>query len=74
MNPGILAAIGAGTKHAHASSFKLVYLTTIAFGGAGLIAALFTQDISKYMTSFVNKTVAGKPMRANDLAKTEEVA
>ncbi|KAF1967172.1 MFS general substrate transporter [Bimuria novae-zelandiae CBS 107.79] len=66
VNDAILVAIGVGTKRAHTSGFSTVYLSTIAFGGVALIGSFFVRDISKYMTFFVNNTVAGKSMRKEE--------
>jgi hypothetical protein len=71
-NSNIIAAIGAGTKSAYAASFSTVYLSSLAFGGVALIASFFVTDIEAYMTSFVNKTVAGKSVHA-DLSKSKEI-
>ncbi|KAF2007662.1 siderophore iron transporter, partial [Amniculicola lignicola CBS 123094] len=63
VNSTILAAIGAGMKSGYSASYSTVYLSSLAFGGTALIASFFTSDIDKYLTDFVNKTVAGKEMR-----------
>jgi hypothetical protein len=34
-----------------------VYLSSLGFGGASIIAALFATDVTQYMTNFVNKTI-----------------
>ncbi|EON69199.1 hypothetical protein W97_08558 [Coniosporium apollinis CBS 100218] len=71
MNNNILAAFGEATKHAHSSSFKVVYLSSLAFGGVAIIASLFVQDVSKFMTDFVNKTIH-KPHFGNSEKGTDQ--
>jgi hypothetical protein len=61
VNHTILGALALSTKQAYAHAFKLVYLTTLAFTGIGLIAAFFIEDVDEYLTSYVNKTIR-KPM------------
>jgi CHASE2 domain-containing sensor protein len=65
VNSNIIAAINDGRMSAYAASFSTVYLSSLAFGGTALILSWFVTDINKYLTSFVNKTVAGRSMRAN---------
>ena len=62
-NSEIVAAIGAGTKSAHASSLSVVYLASLAFAGTALVSAFFLTSVKKYMTGFVNKKVDGKSTR-----------
>jgi len=59
--PGFSADIGAVTteavQDAYSSSFMVVYLSSLAFGGLSIIAAFFATDLAKYLTNFVNKSV-----------------
>jgi hypothetical protein len=64
-NAEIVAAIGAGTQSAHASSLSIVYLSSLAFAGTALVSAFFVTDVSKFMTGFVNKKVDGKSTRVD---------
>lgn len=57
MNATILAAVTVARKKAYSSSFAIVYLSSIAFGGLALIAAFFTSNVDSFMTNFVNKRV-----------------
>ena len=55
--PGITSAILLAAEGAYQESyvegFKRVYLVSIAFGGAAVVASLFLGDIRKYMVSRV---------------------
>lgn len=57
MNDLVRTALDAGTKHAYARAFKIVYLSSLGFGGLSILAAFFVTDVDKYMTNFVNKRV-----------------
>lgn len=57
INEKILEALGVATKHAHANSFKIVYLATLAFTGIGLIASFWIVDVDAFLTNYVNKTI-----------------
>ncbi|KIW01794.1 uncharacterized protein PV09_06966, partial [Verruconis gallopava] len=59
INPNIEAAVTNGVKTAYASSFKTVYLVTIAFGGIAFIAALFTSNINAMLNNYVSRRIAG---------------
>jgi hypothetical protein len=73
VNSTIVAAISAGEKSAHAASFSTVYLSSLAFGGSAFIVSWFVTDINKFMTSFINKTVAGRSMRAEQDKELNEI-
>ena len=57
MNGTILTALNEGTMAAYKSSFRVVYLASLAFGAISIISALFVRDISQYLTNFVNKRI-----------------
>ncbi|KIH87497.1 siderophore iron transporter [Sporothrix brasiliensis 5110] len=59
MTPAIEAAVAQGTKTAWASTFTTVYYSSLAFTGVAVIAACFSSDIDKYMTSYVSRRIAG---------------
>ncbi|KAI1618842.1 siderophore iron transporter [Exophiala viscosa] len=59
MTPRIEAAIADGVKTAYSSSFKTVYLASLAFGGLAVVAALFSEDIDHLMTGYVNRRIRG---------------
>lgn len=75
--PGMTAAIKvvlqAAQKRAYAESFKIVYLSTLAFGGIALITSFFSADVDKYLTGYVNKTVVQAKVKDNDQEDTQEV-
>lgn len=73
INSTILAAITAGEKDAYAASLSIVYLSSLAFAGTALIASWFVTDINKYLTSYVNKTVAGRSMQVEQQKELGEV-
>lgn len=51
--PGAWEAVVYAGQLAYASSYKYVYLVSIAFGGVSCIAACFLGDIEKYMDDHV---------------------
>jgi uncharacterized membrane protein len=53
----IVVAMRNAVKDANSSSFKVVYLSSLAFGGVSIVAAFFATDLDKYLTNFVNKSV-----------------
>ena len=53
LTPAILLAAEGGIQDSYVEGFKRVYLVSIAFGGAAVIASLFLGDIKKYMVSRV---------------------
>jgi hypothetical protein len=53
----IIAAMGGAVMDANSSSFRVVYLSSLAFGGIAIISAFFATDLDKYLTNFVNKSV-----------------
>lgn len=53
ITPSILLAVEGAVQDAYAQGFKKVYLVSIAFGGAAVLAAVFLGDIRKYMVSRV---------------------
>ncbi|KAF9886358.1 hypothetical protein FE257_011503 [Aspergillus nanangensis] len=58
MNHTIQEAIETATKNAYSSSLRIVYLSSLSFGGLAIIAACFaTSSVDKYLTDFVNKTI-----------------
>ena len=59
ITPNVIAAVEAALKVAYAQAFKTVYLTSIAFGGLAIIAALFTTSVDDLMTDFVARKIQG---------------
>lgn len=60
MNKAIELVLVAAQKRAYAESLKIVYLSSLSFGGFALITAFFASDVDKFLTGFVNKTVTGQ--------------
>jgi hypothetical protein len=59
IDPAIIEAVGAAVKVAYSQAFKTVYLTSIAFGGISIIAALFITSIDEFMTDYVARKIRG---------------
>jgi len=57
--PDAIAAVGDAIKVAYSQAFKTVYLTSIAFGGLAVIAALFITSIDGLLTDFVARKIRG---------------
>jgi hypothetical protein len=53
----IMAAFATAVQDGYSSGFKVVYLSSLAFGGVSIISAFFATDVDKYLTDFVNKSV-----------------
>lgn len=53
ITPQILVAAEAAVNESYTQGFKLIYLVSIAFGGAAIIASAFLGDIRKYMVDRV---------------------
>ncbi|CAK7231301.1 hypothetical protein SBRCBS47491_007883 [Sporothrix bragantina] len=59
VNSTILDAAALGLQQAYASSFKVVFLATIAFGACATIAALFAPNMEDKMTDEVARKLQG---------------
>src|SRR6185437_5736776 len=59
INPTIIAAVRDAVKVAYSQAFKTVYLTSIAFGGLAIIAALFITSVDGLLTDFVARKIRG---------------
>lgn len=59
-------------KAAYSQAFKTVYLTSIAFGGLSIIAALFITSIDDLMTDFVARKIRGMETKPIDSVRREE--
>ena len=57
MNSTIATAVTDGNLLGYHMAFKLVFLSSIAFGGIAIIASFFVQDVSMYLNNYVNKTI-----------------
>ena len=53
ISPAILLAAEGAVQDSYIEGFKKVYLVSIAFGGAAIVASIFLGDIRKYMVSRV---------------------
>jgi hypothetical protein len=52
-SPLVLTAVTEAYKDSYVEGFRMIYLVSIAFGGAAVIASLFLGDIRKYMVDRV---------------------
>lgn len=59
MNTIIEAAVADGVKTAYSSSFRTVYLASLAFGALAIIAALFSENIDHLLTGYVSRRIRG---------------
>jgi hypothetical protein len=57
ITPSIILGVIDSLKVADSQAFKTVYLTSIAFGGCAIIAALFAQNVSERMTGHVARRI-----------------
>jgi hypothetical protein len=53
ITPTILLAAQGAVQDSYVEGFRLIYLVSIAFGGAAVLASLFLGDIKKYMVDRV---------------------
>jgi hypothetical protein len=72
ITPTVIAAVGDAVKVAYSQAFKTVYLTSIAFGGLSIIAALFITSIDDLMTDFVARKIRGVETKPIDSVRREE--
>ena len=66
MDDKVLSAFILASKHAFAHAFKIVYLTTLAFTGVGIIVAFFITDEKEHLTDYVNKNIHKRKKRKED--------
>jgi len=53
ITPKILIAAQAAVQDSYVQGFRMIYLVSLAFGGAAIIASLFLGDIRKFMVDRV---------------------
>lgn len=68
MTTKIASAVGEAVKTAYSHSFQTVYLASIAFGGAAIIAAFFSRSIDDKMTSEVAQKLRGVEESEDDVS------
>lgn len=66
MDSTVLAAVDMGTKQAYTLAFRVVFLTTLAFTGIGIIASFFVKSVDTYLTNYVNKTLHKPTLRKSE--------
>jgi hypothetical protein len=65
--------VGNAIKTADSQAFKTVYLTSIAFGGLSILAALFAQNIDEKLTDQVARKFRGtEKIEAKELVGAEQ--
>lgn len=62
ITPDIITAAVAGNKEAYSQSFKIVYLTAIAFGACGIIAALNAPNSESKFTDIIPRKLHDKKL------------
>ena len=72
ITPKVIAAVGDAVKVAYSQAFKTVYLTSIAFGGISIIAALFITSIDDLMTDYVARKIRGVETKPIGSVKSEK--
>lgn len=75
MNSTILEAVNDGNLRGYHLAFKLVFLSTISFGGLAILSSFFVQDVDQYLNNFINKTIhrPGNDVREHSSEKNEVV-
>ncbi|KAF2434009.1 hypothetical protein EJ08DRAFT_694041 [Tothia fuscella] len=68
-SPEIIAAASAANQVAYTESFKIVYLSGIAFGAVGIVAALNTQNSEQFFNEEIARKLHGKEVEKK-VAKT----
>lgn len=72
INPGIIAAVSAAAKTAYASSFKVVFYTTIPFSVILLLSAFLVPDMKKFLSHNVAKKLQDRKFEADSLEKMDK--
>lgn len=71
INSGIIAAVSEAAKTAYASSFKVVFYTTIPFSVILLLSAFLVPDMKKFLSHNVAKKLQDKKFNAESVEKTD---
>ena len=71
ITPAIEGAVANAVKSAYSASFGTVYLVSIAFGAAAVIASLFTSNIDQFMTNYVSRRIRGTVATEMPVGKQE---
>ncbi|KAK6380418.1 hypothetical protein LTS17_005608 [Exophiala oligosperma] len=64
ITPGIISASTVAYQTAYTKTFKLIYLSTIAWGGAGIIFSLFSANMEAKLDDTVERRLHGKEITA----------
>jgi hypothetical protein len=67
LSPEILATGADAYRFAYMDAYKTVFLTSLAFGGLGIICSLFIPDIDSLMGNKVAVTLTGREKEREDI-------
>lgn len=69
VTPQIISAAGAALQEADSKSFQVVFLSSLAFGGCAIIAALNTPNLEDKFNNEVAKRLHGKDIQKREISK-----
>ncbi|KAJ9646657.1 hypothetical protein H2204_000349 [Knufia peltigerae] len=75
LNSQILAAAEGGYRQAYTQAFRPIYLSTIAWGAIGILAAIFSPSMGNKLDDFIGRRLQGKEvieLTENDTLKGED--
>ncbi|KAK6378779.1 hypothetical protein LTS17_006482 [Exophiala oligosperma] len=75
LNSQILAAAEGGYRQAYTQAFRPIYLSTIAWGAIGILAAIFSPSMGNKLDDFIGRKLQGKEvieLTENDTLKGED--
>jgi hypothetical protein len=70
LSPSITTAAKAAYKEAYSQSFKVVYLSSIAFGACAIVAAFYAPNLEERFTRIVARRLIDKRER-NQVTNTD---
>ncbi len=65
----VIAAATGGYQEAYTHTFKVIYLSTLAWGAVAILCACFTPDMGSHMTDFVGRRLHGRDIDAIETKK-----
>lgn len=72
ITPNIIAAATAANQVAYTESFKIVYLSALAFGAVGIIAAFNTQNSERFFTEEIARKLHGRDLATKTVKDVED--
>jgi hypothetical protein len=73
LTPEMLEIATEAYKDGYSASFKVVYLTTIAFGVCAIIAALISPNLEKSFNNRVERKLQGVGVKKEKIEDTQDV-